>query len=110
MSPDNPDRRQHPRLKVSVPIELRPEGSEFPIRGATSDLSISGCYVEMTFTFPVGTVLEISLQLEGPVLALATVVTCDTQVGNGIRFTKILPEDQELLRAHLDAAEQSKEP
>ncbi|MGA9040528.1 MAG: PilZ domain-containing protein [Terriglobales bacterium] len=105
MSPDEPDRRQFPRLKVSIPIELRPKDSEFPIRGATSDLSVSGCYVEMTFTFPVGTELEISLQLEQPVLALATVVTCDTQVGNGIKFTKILPEDQEQLRIYLEAAD-----
>jgi c-di-GMP-binding flagellar brake protein YcgR len=109
MAPDDQNRRQYPRLKLSVPIEFRPEGTEFPIRGATSDLSLSGCYIEMTFTFPVGTVLEISLQLEDPVIAVATVVTCDTQVGNGIKFTKMLPEDQELLRAYLETAEKSLE-
>jgi hypothetical protein len=107
MVPEGQNRRRFPRLKLSVPIELRPEGSEFPIRGATSDLSVSGCYVEMTFTFPVGTTLEIGLQLEEPVIALGTVVTCDTQVGNGINFTKILPEDQEQLRVYLEAAEKS---
>ena len=42
-----------------------------------------------------------------PVIALGTVVTCDTQVGNGINFTKILPEDQEQLRVYLEAAEKS---
>jgi PilZ domain len=109
MPPDDQNRRQYPRLKVSVPIELRTGGSEFPMRGATADLSLSGCYVEMTFTFPVGTELELSLQLEEPLLTLATVVTCDTQVGNGIKFTKILPEDQELLRIYLEAAEKSQE-
>jgi hypothetical protein len=107
--PDDQNRRQYPRLKLSVPIEFRPEGSEFPIRGATSDLSLSGCYVEMTFTFPVGTIFEISLQLEEPVIAVATVVTCDTQVGNGLYFTKILPEDQELLRTYLENAEKAQQ-
>jgi c-di-GMP-binding flagellar brake protein YcgR len=107
MAPDDQNRRQYPRLKVSVPIELRPEGSEFPIRGATSDLSLSGCYVEMTFTFPAGTILEIGLQLEELIFAVATVVTCDTQVGNGIKFTKMLPEDQEQLRAYLETAEKT---
>jgi hypothetical protein len=105
MAPGEQDRRKFPRLKVSVPIELRPEGSQFPIRGATSDLSLNGCYVEMTFTFPVATVLEIRLQLGEPTLALAIVVTCDTQVGNGITFTKMLPEDQDRLRSYLEAAE-----
>jgi hypothetical protein len=107
MAPDEQNRRQYPRLKLSVPIEFRPEGTEFPIRGATSDLSLSGCYIEMSFTFPVGTVLEISLQLDDPVIAVATIVTCDTQVGNGIKFTKMLPEDQDLLRAYLEIAEKS---
>jgi PilZ domain len=107
MAPDDQNRRKYPRLKLSVPIEFRPPDSEFPIRGATSDLSLSGCYVEMTFTFPVGTVLEISLQVEQTVLAVATVVTCDTQVGNGLNFTKMLPEDQELLRVFLESAEKS---
>jgi hypothetical protein len=107
MAPDEQNRRQYPRLKLSVPIEFRPEGTEFPIRGATSDLSLSGCYIEMRFTFPVGTVLEISLQLDDPVIAVATIVTCDTQVGNGIKFTKMLPEDQDLLRAYLEIAEKS---
>jgi hypothetical protein len=110
MAPDDQNRRKYPRLKLSVPIEFRPEGSEFPIRGATSDLSLSGCYVEMTFTFPVGTVLEISLQLDEPLIAVATVVTCDTQVGNGLYFTKILPEDQEMLRAYLETAEKAQQP
>jgi hypothetical protein len=109
MAPEDQNRRQHPRLKVGVPIEFRPEGSEFPIRGATSDLSLSGCYVEMTFTFPVGTVLEITLQLEEQVIAVATVVTCDTQVGNGLNFTKILPEDQGLLRTYLEGLEKSQQ-
>ena len=107
MAPDDQNRRKYPRLKLSVPLEFRPPGSEFPIRGATSDLSLSGCYVEMTFTFPVGTVLEISLQVEQTVPAIATVVTCDTQVGNGLNFTKMQPEDQELLRAFLEAAEKA---
>lgn len=48
-----------------------------------------------------------SLQLEGTLLAVGTVVTCDPQVGNGIEFAKMLPEDQEELRAFVKAAEQA---
>jgi hypothetical protein len=53
--------------------------------------------------------LEISLQLEEPVIAVATVVTCDTQVGNGLNFTKILPEDQDALRTYLETAEKAQQ-
>jgi len=103
------DRRGYKRLKVSVPVELNLEGSESPIRGATSDLSASGCYIETMYPFPTGTILDIKLQLENTLLVAATVVTCDPQVGNGIQFTKMLPEDREELQAFLDATEKAQE-
>ena len=81
------------------------EGTDSPMRGATSDLSLTGCYVESLFPFPVGTNLELKLQLEGTLLILATVATSDPQVGNGLKFTRMLPEDIEELRTFLEAAE-----
>jgi c-di-GMP-binding flagellar brake protein YcgR len=90
---------------VSVPVELRCETNEVPIRGATLDLSLGGCYIETFFPSPVGTKLEIKLQVDGTLLVMATVVTCDLQVGNGIRFDRMLPEDLEELQAYLQAAQ-----
>jgi hypothetical protein len=103
------DRRLVPRLKVRVPIEIQVEGASGPIRGATADLSATGCYVETMFAFPVGTALDLKLQLENTLLVTATVVTSDPQVGNGIRFDSMLPEDLEDLRNYLKALEQSGE-
>jgi PilZ domain len=103
-TPDS-ERREHQRLKIKVPIEIYTENSTSPIRGATSDLSLTGCYIETIFPFPIGTQLEIKLQLEATLLVVGTVVTSDPQVGNGIHFTRMLPEDIEELRAFLDAAE-----
>src|SRR5580700_8212195 len=94
-----PERRVHPRVRVKVPVEIFAPDSDIPQRGATSDISEAGCYIETMFPFPVGTTLEMSLQLEGTLLAVGTVVTCDPQVGNGIEFAKMLPEDLEELRA-----------
>lgn len=84
-------------------MELCVQDNESPIRGATADLSLSGCYVETLFPLAIGTTLELKLQVDGTLLVLAKVVTCDPQVGNGIQFTKILPEDIEELRAFLAA-------
>jgi c-di-GMP-binding flagellar brake protein YcgR len=103
--PPAPERRENPRLKIKVPVELYLEGKDTPYRTATSDLSLHGCYIETIFPFPIGTVLELKLQLTGTLLVLATVATSDPQVGNGIKFTKMLPEDIDELRAFLDAAE-----
>jgi len=92
------DRRGSHRLKVQVPVELLVEGG-VPVRGATSDLSAGGCYIESMFPYPVGTTLDMKLQLENTLLVAATVVTCDPQFGNGIRF--------ERLRNYLDKLEQA---
>ena len=86
-----------------MPVELCPEGSEVPIGAATSDISLGGCYVEMMFTLAKGTKLEISMKIDGTVLALGTVVTGDPRVGNGIKFNRMLPEDLEELRCCLEA-------
>jgi len=99
------ERRTNARIKIKVPVELHLENSDAPFRTATTDLSLHGCYIESMYPFPLGTVLEIKLQLTETLLVLGSVVTCDPQVGNGIQFTKMLPEDIEELRIFLDAAQ-----
>ncbi len=106
MNNQQQDRREHPRVKVRVPVELRFEDSEVPLGAATSDMSLCGCYIEMMFTLAKDTKLDITIKIDGTVLALGTVVTCDPNVGNGIKFTKMLPEDQEELRRYLEAAQE----
>jgi hypothetical protein len=101
--PPPPERRADARIKVKVPVELYLEDNPVPFRCATSDLSLHGCYIETSFPFSIGTALEFKLQIDGTLLVLATVVTSDPQVGNGIRFTRMLPEDVEELRAFLEA-------
>lgn len=103
--PPAPERRENPRFKVKVPVEIYLEGKDTPYRTATSDLSLHGCYIETIFPFPIGTVLELKLQLTGTLLVLATVATSDPQVGNGIKFMRMLPEDVEELKAFLEAAQ-----
>jgi len=96
------ERRKHPRFKVSVPLEVQSPFSDAPLRCITADISLGGCYIENMYTYPVGTPLELKLYLEDTLLIIAKVVTSHPQVGNGIEFEKILPEDREQLRAFLD--------
>ncbi|MGH9500898.1 MAG: PilZ domain-containing protein [Terriglobales bacterium] len=103
------DRRETHRLKIRIPIEIEVEGGSGPMRGATADLSAGGCYIETMFPFALGTTLDLKLQLENTLLVAATVVTCDPQVGNGIRFEKMLPEDREELHKYLETIEKAEE-
>ncbi|MFZ1159882.1 MAG: PilZ domain-containing protein [Candidatus Sulfotelmatobacter sp.] len=99
------ERRGSPRIKVRAPVELHTEESTSPIRGATTDLSLGGCYIDTFFPFAFGTTIELKLQLDDTLLVLGAVVTCDPQVGNGIKFTRMLPEDIEALEAFLKSKE-----
>lgn len=96
------ERRKHPRFKISVSVEVHTEANTTPLRCATSDLSLGGCYIESMYPFPVATCLELKLQLADTLLILARVVTCDPQFGNGIEFVRILPEDRDELARFLD--------
>jgi hypothetical protein len=46
--------------------------------------------------------------LENTLLVAATVVTCDPQFGNGIRFERMLPEDHAELETYLEKLEQER--
>lgn len=104
------DRRKDARIKIGVPIEIRAESVSSPIRGATADISLSGCYFETVYPFPVGTSLDLQLSVDATIiLVAATVATCDPQVGNGISFSRMLSEDREALKVFLEAAQQAEE-
>jgi hypothetical protein len=97
------ERRQYPRLKIRLPIELFRESSAVPLRGETCDISLGGCYVESLFPLEVGTPLELRIRVANTlVIAVGEVATCDRQVGNGIRFTNMLQEDMEALKLFIE--------
>lgn len=96
------ERRKNPRFKISVPVEIHTETSTAPLRCATSDLSLDGCYVESMYPFPVGTCLDLKLEAGGTLVISARVVTSDPQFGNGIQFLRMLPEDRVMLMKFLE--------
>jgi len=108
--PPPPERRDYARFKIKIPLELHFEDNDTPFRCATADLSLFGCYIESMYPFPIGTPLELKLHIEGAILlVLGTIVTSDPQVGNGIKFTKMLPEDEAELKAFLEAMQKEAE-
>src|ERR1017187_5649390 len=77
-APTEPDRRQHPRYTVQVPIEIRQEDSDLPMRLETTDLSRGGCYIQLISTLPLGARMHVTLWLGGyPVVIQGRVVPGD---------------------------------
>jgi hypothetical protein len=104
--PAHEERRKYPRAKVAIPIEFKPESATVASHAETSDLSLEGCYVEMSFTLPVGSKLDLVLWVnEARLTTKAVVVTHHPQFGNGIEFSEISPEDQAKLAQFLKSRE-----
>ena len=100
--PQREERRQHPRMKIAVEAELQSERTATPLRVKTADLSLDGFYVEMMFTLEVGTKLKIVLWIDDVKVSTGGIVmTRDLQVGNGIEFTDMAPEDRARLKHFL---------
>jgi c-di-GMP-binding flagellar brake protein YcgR len=100
------ERRKYPRTKIAIPIEFKPENATVASHAETADLSLVGCYVEMSFTLPVGSKLELALWVEDHRLAMhGIVVTHHPQFGNGIEFLDISQEDRAKLSQFLKECE-----
>jgi c-di-GMP-binding flagellar brake protein YcgR len=94
--------QRHQRYQVAVQVELYPEGATAPLRTATTETSLGGCYVETMFTFPVGTLLGLTLWLgDKKVTTRCRVATCFPQVGNGLEFVGLGADNQKQLERFL---------
>jgi c-di-GMP-binding flagellar brake protein YcgR len=102
------ERRQYSRTQLAIQIELRPDGTNVPMRLETSDISLGGCYVEMALTLDVGTRLGIILWLDQQKVTMrGVVVTRHPQFGNGLSFLSVSAENEARLRCFLDAQDRS---
>ncbi|MGO8985801.1 MAG: PilZ domain-containing protein [Terriglobales bacterium] len=98
------NRRRWPRHKISLPLELRIERVNAPLRINATDVSGNGCYVESMQPLPLGTVLRVDFWIDSEHIKVTAVVrTCDPGVGNGIEFTGMPAETKERMQGYLEA-------
>jgi hypothetical protein len=101
---DPSNRRRYYRHKISLPLELRDERVNAPLRINATDVSGNGCYVESMQPLPLGTVLRVDFWLDSEHIKITAVVrTCDPGVGNGIEFTGMPADTKARMQAYLDA-------
>jgi PilZ domain len=95
------ERRQNPRLKARISVQIYPEGGS-AIWGTSTDLGVGGCYVEMPIPLKSGTKLKVKLWVgENKLLAAGKVTNSTPGFGFGVQFTEIAGNDLQLLKAFL---------
>lgn len=78
---------------------MRKEGDELRTWATFTDISLHGCYVEATATYPTGTLIEMKLEANGfKVTAKGAVRVTYPYLGMGIAFIEISDEDRARLR------------
>lgn len=98
------ERRRSPRYKCEGSAEFRAAGSDVRTWGTFTDISMNGCYVEMTATFPVGSRVDLGLELHGVRIQVQGEVRVSYPcLGMGIAFTDISQTDRARLRDLMDA-------
>lgn len=105
------DRRQYPRMKCFVAVELKFEGAPTPIWGNLSNTSMGGCFVETASPVPTGVSAEIGLWVANGKLwvkgmILNGIVTKSNPCfGVRVRFEEMDPASRETLRQFLKFVE-----
>ena len=93
------ERRKSIRHKCEGSVEFRTEGSDVHTWATVTDISQSGCYVEMQVTSPPDTPVDMLIEVQGIRLQAKGMVRVSYPfLGMGIAFTEITDLD----RAHLD--------
>lgn len=97
------ERRQHPRRRCSLSVEVHPASLENRIWGRVSDISLGGCFVEMSSTLKEGTKVRLALWIQDKKLwAVGKVAAARLGSGVGIQFEEIKADDREHLQRYLD--------
>ena len=93
------DKRKSPRYPCEGSAHIREIASGVALWTTFTDISLHGCYVEATTTFPAGVTLALKLEANGfRVEATGEVRVAYPNLGMGISFSQMSEEDRERLR------------
>jgi c-di-GMP-binding flagellar brake protein YcgR len=93
------ERRAAPRYPCRGSISMRQLEGTGSISASVTDISLSGCYIELMQTFPVGNKLSSLLNVESiSIRFTAEVRTAHPGVGMGLKFEEISEADQTALK------------
>ena len=97
---DGSERRYFSRRACRIEAEVRLQDESSGLSARITDISVSGCYIEMLAPLPVDSVIELLFKPgDAMVNARGKIRTSQTGLGMGISFMDMRPGDfQELLR------------
>ena len=102
------EKRKTPRYRCKGSARLLESGSKIATWATFADISMSGCYVEAATPLRLGTVLNLTLEINGfRVEATGEVRVAYPNVGMGIRFIGMSEGDRKRLRELVNSISRS---
>jgi hypothetical protein len=93
------EKRRSPRYQCEGSVQMQEVNCDVHTWATFTDISQHGCYVEAQATYPVGTVLQLTLETNGMrVETKGTVRVSYPYLGMGIAFTEMGSENEAKLR------------
>jgi diguanylate cyclase (GGDEF)-like protein/putative nucleotidyltransferase with HDIG domain len=102
------NRRLYPRIKGRITVEFRPDGSDVPVLGNLTNISLGGCYIETVVMLPPDGKLTINFSIDGEAMIFeGNVVRSDPGMGLAIKFKEGNRDDRAYLQKILEFVERS---
>ncbi len=96
------ERRRAPRYQFSADAEVTVIVSGTKLDAKTGDLSIGGCFLDLLTPVPEGTEIRIKMSYASTTFtALGSVVFVFPNLGMGVMFTSVEPDQQAVLQKWL---------
>jgi hypothetical protein len=102
------NRRLYPRIKGRITVEFRPDGTDAPVLGNLTNISLGGCYIETSVVLAADSRLSINFSIDGEaLLAEGSIVRCDPGMGLAIKFKEGNRDDRSYLQKILEFVDRS---
>jgi diguanylate cyclase (GGDEF)-like protein len=108
--PNRKNRRLYPRVKGRLTTEISQGGQERPMLGIVTNLSLGGCYVEISGILLPGSQLSLAFSFEQTMVTLQSeVVRMDMGIGAALKFVDINHESRAAVQRILEQMASSTE-
>lgn len=92
------ERRAVPRYSFIATADIIEPSTKTRISGRVSEVSRSGCYVDILNTLPKGTPIRVCISSDGQTFESAgTIIYVQENMGMGVGFVSPAPEQQQIL-------------
>lgn len=96
------ERRAMPRFSFIATADIIEPSTKTRISGRVSEISRSGCYVDILNTLPKGTPIRLCISADGHTFESAGIIIyVQENMGMGVGFVNPTPDQQEILNAWL---------